>query len=83
MRIIVSADEDSGKLDQNGVIGYVIVAVALTDDDGLDVNRYFHVQNTTPENNQIVTDFLKQADAKLAELFPKDEVPETKIWVPE
>lgn len=83
MRIVVHADTDEGRLDQHSIVGYVIVSVALTDDDGLDVNRYFHVQNSTPENNQIVTNFLKQADAKLGELFPKDEAPKSKLWVPE
>jgi hypothetical protein len=83
MRIVVDADTDEGRVDQNSVVGYVIISVALTEDDGLDVSRYFHVQNSTPENNQIVTDFLKQADAKLSELFPAEEVPEAKLWIPE
>ena len=84
MRIVVHADTDAGRLDQNSVIGYVIVSVRQTDGDGLDVDRYFHVQNTTPENNQIVTDFLKKADEKLSELFSESEpVPEAKLWIPE
>ena len=82
MRITVDSDE--GKLiDYNGVAGYVIVTVLLTEDGGLDVNRDFHVQPTDPENDLVVSDFLKKADEKLAQLFPSEPVPEAKLWIPE
>ncbi len=83
MRITVQCDEDSD-LDYNSVVGYSLVTVVKTQDGGLDVNRDFRVQDSwNEEDKQVATDFLKQAGAKLSELFPGEQTPEPKLWVPD
>ena len=82
MRIQVDADEGH-LVDDNNVIGYSIVSVIKTQDGGIDVNRYFTVgPSWSEEDKQVATDFLKQAESKLSELFPKDFAPGPNLWVP-
>jgi hypothetical protein len=65
------------------VVGHVLVTVVKKEDGGLDVERVAGVNADSAEDNQIVTDFIKQVEAKVAELFPEDEQPKPMIWVPE
>ena len=82
MRIQVDADEGH-LVDDNNVIGYSIVSVVKTQDGGIDVNRYFDVEPSwSEEDKQVATDFLKKAESKLSELFPKDFAPGPNLWVP-
>lgn len=83
MRLTVQSDQGN-IVDDHSVVGYSIVVVVKTQDGGLDVNRYFHVQdNWNEEDKQVATDFLKKAEDKLSELFPEEAAPESKLWVPD
>ena len=63
------------------VVGHSLVLVVKKEDGSLDVERVFEVNADSAEDNQIVTDFVKSVESKLAELF--EPVPEpSKIWVP-
>ena len=65
----------------SGVVGHALVLVLKKEDGSLDVERVFEVNADSAEDNQIVTDFVKSVESKLAELF--EPVPESsKIWVP-
>jgi len=83
MRITVQSEQKNLVYDTS-VVGYSIVSVVKTEDGGLDVNRYFHVEGDWgDEDKQVATDFLKKAEDKLSELFPSEPVPESKLWVPD
>ena len=71
---------DSGDVDISSVVGHALILV-VKNADGLNVERIVGVNATSAEDNQIVGDFIKQVESKLAELFPEEE--ESKIWIPE
>ena len=84
MSIQLELYQDSKELPEiyRYVVGHVIVAVVKTSDGSLDVERVVGVNADSAEDNQIVGDFIKKIEAKLAEMF--EPVPEpSKIWVPE
>ena len=62
------------------VVGHALLVVVKNEDGGLNVERILGVNADSAEDNQIVGDFIKQVESKLAELFP-EETP--KIWTPE
>jgi len=71
-----------GKQDiYENVVGHALLAVVKNKDGGLTVERVVGVNADSAEDNQIVGDFIKQVESKLAELFPEEE--ESKIWIPE
>jgi hypothetical protein len=75
--------EHSAYAFHKNVVGHALVLVKKTDDGGLDVDRVIGVNADNAEDNQIVGDFIKKVEAKLAEIFEPEPVPEpSKLWVP-
>lgn len=85
MNITVQDDQQQGRLYETSVVGYSIVLVVKTADGGLDVNRYFHVEDDSwdEEDKQIAKDFLQKVEGKITELFPKDMASESTLWIPD
>lgn len=84
MNITVQEDQQQGRIYETDVVGYSIVSVVKTADGGLDVNRYFHVEDSwDDEDKQVAKDFLQKVEGKITELFPKDMAFESTLWVPD
>jgi hypothetical protein len=87
-RILIEFPEATGNTDgtvgwYDNVVGHALVLVTKLDDGGLDVSRVIGVNADSAEDNQIVGDFIKKVEDKLAEIFEPEKVPEAKLWVPE
>lgn len=65
------------------VVGYALVAVIVTEDGGLNIERDLATLTGNAQDGPIVSDFLKEVDKALAPLFPAPSDAEPKIWVPE
>ena len=78
-------EEQSGNVIRHypNVVGYALVAVVLTEDGGLNIERDLATLTESPTDGPIVSDFLKEVDKAMSPLFPSPSDAEPKIWVPE
>jgi len=81
MAIEIAVSGGDGETIYRPVVGHALVLIVKTSDGGLDVDRVIGVNADSAEDNQVVGDFIKKVESKLAEIFEPE--PQPKIWTPE